>query len=211
MTHVSPCDCISMISQHINNKVLFPSSFILHHISYSLSTCSHALSYQVFQFLFRYNSFDVISHVRNREGISIWIAGRFAGQKEEAARERSSNGANSGSDEACFDCGGRGIIAFVECPRSLSTTGVTCLGAKITRPWCRPFPVPPRSRSAGPLRALPALVAITPSDPPSPSLSVGNPFPQTKGPRGPSTSIFLRCLDCPSSRSCLPLRYVIRM
>jgi len=35
---------------------------------------------------------------------------RFAGQKEEAARGRSSSEANSGSDEACFDCGGRGII-----------------------------------------------------------------------------------------------------
>lgn len=36
------------------------------------------------------------------------------------------------------------VVAFVECPRSLSTTGVTCLGAKITRPWCRPPPRPVR-------------------------------------------------------------------
>lgn len=103
------------------------------------------------------------------------------------------------SDEACFDCGGRGFItrdlAFVVRPRSLSTTGVTCLGAKITRPWCPP-PPSPLSHLIAP-RIPRTLVANTPPDPPlhllflSLILFVSNPFPQTKGPRGPSTSIFL--------------------
>lgn len=69
-----------------------------------------------------------------------------------------------------------------------------CPAAKTTRPCSLPF-------------FLPVLPSISVRGQPT-SLSFtfrrGNPFPQTKGPRGPSTSISFRHLDFVYPRSCPP-------
>lgn len=171
------------------------------------------------------------------------VASRVAARDPEGSRRGSSE---AEGDEACFDCGGRGFITRGrlphrrrrgERPRCLSTTGVTCLGTKTTRPWCRLSPpslsispracpsrpsAHPRPSSPHPSPRVPPSVAPLALTSPSLHLTLfyplalshpaGNPFPQTKGSRGPSTSIYLRRHETRStSRSCLPLRYVIRM
>jgi len=118
---------------------------------------------------------------------------RHAGERLARDRRRKLAASRAGAVEAtrraliAVDEASSPVVAFVECPRSLSTTGVTCLGAKITRPW-----YPPRTISSllEPPLSSPSLHLILLH-----LFSVGNPFPQTKGSRGPSTSIFFRRLD----------------
>lgn len=155
------------------NKMLFIAFYILYPFH---STIPSLLFYSIFSFFELFScswsdllisglihSFDVISHVRDCEGISIRIGGRFAGQKEEAARE--SDRAAERTVEAtrraliAVDEASSPVIAFVECPRSLSTTGVTSLGAKITRPWCRP-PCPPCPPPLPPSPCPPATFSL---------------------------------------------------
>lgn len=140
----------------------------------------------------RYNFASTRCMLRDsRERTSIYAAGE-RDQKEEAVREIERREATRRALIAVDEASSLAVV-FVECPRCLSTTGVTCLGAKITRPWCLVFHLPPPSQRV----LLSSLVAIAPPDPPSSSLSMDNPFPQTKGSRGPSTSIYLRRLERP--------------
>lgn len=158
------------------------------------------------------------SRPRETRGVSIPShIDRTLRQKEEAARardiERSAERAVSGSDEACFDCGGRGFITRGHL-RGVSEEPVDD-GRDV-----------PRSQNNTPLVSSPSLFLslasrssprlTLPLYPPPPSpvlplaltspslhltllqhllLAVGNPFPQTKGSRGPSTSIYLRSHD----------------